>query len=259
MKELKVCVEKAVRPVRAMNRRKDAMREELYGHLTKIFEQELANLGEQQAAVEAAIRRFGEPAELTRELQQTVPWPETFICCPIGPLKFLDRLSVVPEVLRKKDESADRYSVRMMSRFFGVFFVAVGLPLAWLMYIADPRIGLTIGLIHALPAILAWITFLFPGLGVAVHDVFYQCRSGSRPSLRRIIRSARSSLVLLGIGLVLLLILERYHLYQQVHLYILMGLPLLCPWVLGIGSWLAARDIRRYDQWGRLDIVEAPA
>ena len=34
MIRLKMCVEKAVRPVRAMERRKDAMREELHAHIS---------------------------------------------------------------------------------------------------------------------------------------------------------------------------------------------------------------------------------
>lgn len=41
MKELKLCVEKAVRPVWAMNRRKDGMRQELYFPLREVFEKNL--------------------------------------------------------------------------------------------------------------------------------------------------------------------------------------------------------------------------
>ena len=41
MKRLKICVERAVRPVRALDGRKDAMREELLAHLTAIYGEEV--------------------------------------------------------------------------------------------------------------------------------------------------------------------------------------------------------------------------
>jgi hypothetical protein len=72
MKELMVVVERAVRPVRAGARRKDRMREELLAHLTSIYEEELARLGDERAAREEAIRRFGESAALTRGLQESL-------------------------------------------------------------------------------------------------------------------------------------------------------------------------------------------
>jgi len=73
-KELMVVVERAVRPVRATVQRKRRMREELLGHLIAIFEEENQRLGDVQPALDCARRRFGNPAELTRELQRTVPW-----------------------------------------------------------------------------------------------------------------------------------------------------------------------------------------
>lgn len=66
-------VERIVRPVRASIVRKRKMREELLTHLTAIYEKELARRSEPAAAVREAVRRFGAPAELTAELQSTVP------------------------------------------------------------------------------------------------------------------------------------------------------------------------------------------
>jgi ATP-dependent Clp protease ATP-binding subunit ClpC len=74
LQELKIVVEQAVRPVRATMARKRRMREELLGHLIAIFEEEAARLGDDQAALDQAKRRFGDPRELTAELQETVPW-----------------------------------------------------------------------------------------------------------------------------------------------------------------------------------------
>ena len=73
LNELKSVVERAVRPVRATIARKRQMREELLAHLTAIFEEEAETLGDEQAALDQAKRRFGNPSELTGQLQQAVP------------------------------------------------------------------------------------------------------------------------------------------------------------------------------------------
>ena len=72
LNELKIVVERAVRPVRATMARKRKMREELLAHLVSIFEEEVGKLGNEQAALEQAKQRFGDPKELTPELQGSV-------------------------------------------------------------------------------------------------------------------------------------------------------------------------------------------
>lgn len=74
LKELKIVVERAVRPVRATMARKRRMREELLAHLTSVFDEETQRLGDEQTALDQAKRRFGDPRELTGQLQQAVPW-----------------------------------------------------------------------------------------------------------------------------------------------------------------------------------------
>ena len=71
--ELKIIVERAVRPVRATFNRKRRMREELLAHLVAAFEEEAGKLGDEQAALRQVKQRFGDPNELTSELQQVVP------------------------------------------------------------------------------------------------------------------------------------------------------------------------------------------
>ena len=78
LQELKRVVERAVRPVRATMARKRRMREELLAHLVAIFEEEAGKLGDEQAALEQAKQRFGDPRELTGQLQQAVPWLDRF-------------------------------------------------------------------------------------------------------------------------------------------------------------------------------------
>ena len=73
MKDFMIPVERVVRPIRAAGSHKARMREELLAHLTSLYEAELARLGDPAAARAEALRRFGDPADLTRELQAAVP------------------------------------------------------------------------------------------------------------------------------------------------------------------------------------------
>jgi hypothetical protein len=71
--QLKVIVERAVRPVRASTSRKRKMREELLAHVVGVFEEECARLGDDRAALERTALRFGNPAEVTGQLQESAP------------------------------------------------------------------------------------------------------------------------------------------------------------------------------------------
>jgi hypothetical protein len=70
---LKILVERVVRPVRASTPRKGKMREELLAHVVGVFEEEAARLGDERAALEQTALRFGSPAEVTGQLQESVP------------------------------------------------------------------------------------------------------------------------------------------------------------------------------------------
>jgi fumarate reductase subunit C len=67
-------VERAVRPLHAGKVRKLAMREELLGHLTAIYNEELNRRQDEPAALSAAIERFGDPPNLSRELAGSLGW-----------------------------------------------------------------------------------------------------------------------------------------------------------------------------------------
>src|SRR5262249_54232890 len=53
--------------------RKRRMRQELLAHLTGLFEEEKARGGGEHQALAEALRRFGDPADLSRDLQASVP------------------------------------------------------------------------------------------------------------------------------------------------------------------------------------------
>jgi hypothetical protein len=95
--QLKVFVERAVRPVRALRRRRMKMREELLAHVSDVFEQEAARSVSVVDALARTQQRFGELAPLTASLQESVPWPErmaatleNYLCQKPGetPLRF---------------------------------------------------------------------------------------------------------------------------------------------------------------------------
>ena len=73
--ELKILVERAVRPVRAPTRRKLRMREELLAHVSDVYEEEAVK-PDAASALERTQQRFGDSAELTRSLQESVPTHE---------------------------------------------------------------------------------------------------------------------------------------------------------------------------------------
>ena len=53
------------------------MREELLAHVVGVFEEESAKLGDDRAALERTALRFGNPAEVTSQLQESVPARDT--------------------------------------------------------------------------------------------------------------------------------------------------------------------------------------
>jgi ATP-dependent Clp protease ATP-binding subunit ClpC len=117
-------VERAVRPLRISTPRKRKIREELFAHLSAIYEEELERAGNPKVALEAAINRFGEPDQLVRELQSALP--------------FHERLSYFIErwFAWRAPESLARYAFRQARLTFCVLavilpFVVVGIYLAY--------------------------------------------------------------------------------------------------------------------------------
>jgi hypothetical protein len=72
MKEFVVHVERIVRPIQAIDDRKDRMREELFAHLMEAFEQERAKGADDAVAQSRALASLGDPSQLRSELQCSV-------------------------------------------------------------------------------------------------------------------------------------------------------------------------------------------
>ncbi|MGH7244994.1 MAG: hypothetical protein ACREJD_16385 [Phycisphaerales bacterium] len=95
--------ERIVRPVRALQSRKLRMRTDLLAHLEAAVDEERGTgnaLEDERAAVEHAKFRLGQPEELTKSLQQTVPVVERVLLAKIpfacGFSRFEERTAQVP-------------------------------------------------------------------------------------------------------------------------------------------------------------------
>jgi hypothetical protein len=94
LNQLKVLIERAVRPVRASTSGKGKMRAELLAHVAAVFEEE-EKLSDEQTALARTERRFGDPNELTGQLQESVPASDGIHC-------LLDKLWFRPGELRTR-------------------------------------------------------------------------------------------------------------------------------------------------------------
>ena len=250
--ELMKQVERVVRPIRARRPRKDRMRAELLAHLTDIYEEELARLDNDRAAVEQAIRRFGEPEQLRRQLQDSVP--------------FLERVLFVEFkrgwLGRRETETALQHELRMMRTglvFVVVFDVSAVTVRSMMGSSVDTGgiVGFTAGVLPNMACLCILLTLLNDGMRKAICRGF----AASRSLLRAVVYGVLSSVVVVlsGVGFALSInSKEGYAMLKLSHLPWLIAVALLTPFLLALYAVLTARDIRRFeqDEWRRLEIEQ---
>jgi hypothetical protein len=112
VRDLKVRVERIVRPIRAKNRRKMKMREELLAHLTASYEDGLAVGLREDIATRRALERFGDPAALRAELQASVPMIERVLYFSLPAHDQIRKTSFRPWV-RRSGESVAHHAWRL--------------------------------------------------------------------------------------------------------------------------------------------------
>ena len=111
MRDLRVYVERIVRPIRGANYRKDRMREELLSHLVDSLNQEGQGVDADEAVVERHLARLGPPEDLRREMQATVPKIERLLCFPLdGRIRWTWFMNYRQ---RREGESETGYAFRM--------------------------------------------------------------------------------------------------------------------------------------------------
>ena len=189
MNDFKTLVERVVRPVAAGPRRKQRMREELLAHLTGIYEEELAKLGAAPAAQSETVRRFGEPAMLTADLQHSVSWRD----------KIDARLNRA--FGWRPGESPVRLSARLagLTALLILMFLALTLMGAKVGRTDDPTVPSTPALLRLFGALLACGSagvFLLSMLYVRIRDSLLGAFGSSR-SWRRVAGYAALSLLVL--------------------------------------------------------------
>jgi hypothetical protein len=94
MKELMIHVERVVRPVRAVASRKLRMRRELLAHMQSAVDEEMAAGADETIAIKRAVERLGNPPELTKQLQLTVPIIQRLLLARIPVSRPVERWEV---------------------------------------------------------------------------------------------------------------------------------------------------------------------
>ncbi len=158
-------IERVVGPVWASESRKDRMREELFAHLEASFEEERGHLGDDGAAADRAIQRLGEASELTRSLQDSVPWLERVFDTRLIPHHRLETWC-----RRRRDETLPHYAIRittwMTAMIAGGDLIGAMVGAAVRSRPVDWPVVLVWG--PATLAVIAVGTFVFPFLGEAM-------------------------------------------------------------------------------------------
>ena len=151
MNEFMIHVERIVRPIQAMDDRKDRMREELLAHLETSFEQERAKQTDDGLARQRAIASLGDPGQLRNELQDSVSRMERFKA-------RIERLSSW-----HAPEPAWRYTLRA-GVSVGLIFVLFLPSVVVLLLALEPQAILVALRLMALMAILTGINVFILGL-----------------------------------------------------------------------------------------------
>lgn len=119
-------VESIVRPLRATQRRKLRMRRELLAHLQSALAEESPHHPTESAALDAAKSRLGTPADLTAQLQRSVPFLERLLLAHFPAPRALTRW----EALTAKKWAPFSASQQILITLATVGITLVSLPTA---------------------------------------------------------------------------------------------------------------------------------
>jgi ATP-dependent Clp protease ATP-binding subunit ClpC len=184
-------VERAVRPVRARTAQKRKMREELLAHLTTIYDDERERLSDPAEAFDAAARRFGDPAELARDLERALPAAERL------------RYHVERRFAWRAPESAVRFTLRLALQVFVLFTVpwclAAALFAARLGW--DRTVWTALAPVTALLVILPLDQFLLGLLYIKMRDAFHGAFGARKSPPKALAFAALMAAVVLASGL----------------------------------------------------------
>jgi cation transport ATPase len=249
---LKKVVERAVRPVRASEARKLPMRLELLGHLTSLYEEERVRLGDDDAAFEAACARFGDPVELSQELDRTVG--------PLGRVAWAED-RILRTVERQLGYREDRSIAWHLGRMILVATLAplgvTGLVAFAVFFVLseEPSRSELLSLLP-FPFFVASLTFLLHGTGIALASSFFDAE---RPRWGRAFLQAVACVV----AMTILLYALWWAVIDDLN-GLLADLPIavvvvaLLPIGLILAAWSSEQTERPLREWSRLQLDERP-
>lgn len=148
--QLKVTVERVVRPAQAPLKQKKKMREELLGHLTGVFEDELSRSGNEQDALIQAEMRFGDPAELAKNFEKS------FLLKDRVEL-FVERL-IAPRTEESIVQRASRYGLMIfaLDAFLNIALCLIIFPLIG----KTAQIGISSYILLLVAIAIGWTMFI---------------------------------------------------------------------------------------------------
>lgn len=244
MRELMIHVERVVRPVRACTDHKDRMREELLAHLTGLFEEERPRLGDDRAALEQALGRFGDAAELTQQLQASVSRMERG--------EFL----VERWLTWQAPESAARYALRLTVQLF-LLSIALSVIVVLVVLLKEGRgvdLWTRLRLGTSFLVVLHADLFLLALLYFKVRDALCGSPGVQRSWLRATAFAALSALVVPASGLVYGLAALGSLALSLELLYLWYPFALLVPAAFILWGWFHGPAEIRHSEWCCLDI-----
>jgi ATP-dependent Clp protease ATP-binding subunit ClpC len=239
-------VERSVRPVRASIVRKRKMREELFAHLTVIFDEELARIGDPHAALAQAAQRFGEPAELARELDSSLP--------------SYERISAYVErwVQYRAPETAARYAFRLAVHTFWTLAAVLGLVTCGVLLVYG-----WIDAVRSMLHVFAAIVLFTPLLQFAVGLTFVKLRDamwgafGSRRSAGRVLLFSAVIAIVAHVYLMGVAVVARSDFRAVLDANRWGGtIGLTAAVVLLAIAYFTGRDTIRDTQWAQLDVAD---
>jgi hypothetical protein len=236
--QLKIIVERVVRPVRATTERKRKMREELLAHVTAVFEDE-AKLGDESAALERTAERFGTPAELTQQLQAAVSSGEAAAC-------FVEALIGFPpcETALRQAARHALLTATLCAAGLAVMFVVIGRWSEWLTVARLPAV-LT-------PVYMGVLMFCASLLARGMSQALFGPSGRNWP--RIIALGIAAWLLVPGVTVAWCFLFTGVLVSSLLEVAPLLLPGLLAPLVLLIAVRACIAEIRHHEEWARLPI-----
>lgn len=193
-------IEQIVHPVRAMYDTKLKMREDLYGHLLGLCEEERRKTPDGDVAIRAALLRLGNREELRARLQKSVHWFER--------LQWYLNLEFLPFLeqagLRRGEESDFHRAARIASLQAGIFLFVYGVLVGAILQLGPLDANGVLAVPHPYLGAL-WVTAVSWAICFAVHLlgpwIIDRAAEIGRRSLRWYLVTSAGGIFLLSCGL----------------------------------------------------------